>query len=44
MSGAQEHEDFASVENIYQHLLSRAPEDRMAPRLDAVAAAVAALG
>ena len=44
MSGAQEHEDFASVEDIYQHLLSRAPEDRMAPRLDAVAAAVAALG
>ena len=44
MSGAQEHENFASVEDIYQHLLSRAPEDRMAPRLDAVAAAVAALG
>lgn len=44
MSAASEHENFASVEDIYQHLLSRAPEDRMAPRLDAVQLAVEALG
>ena len=44
MSGATEHENFASVEEIYQGLLARAPEHRMAPRLDAVQLAVSALG
>ena len=44
MSGATEHENFASVEEIYQGLLARAPEHRMAPRLDAMQLAVSALG
>ena len=44
MSQNAEHENFASVEQIYQHLLARAPEHRMAPRLDAVELAVSALG
>ncbi|MDO4918435.1 folylpolyglutamate synthase/dihydrofolate synthase family protein [Kocuria sp.] len=44
MSVDAEHENFASVEEIYQYLLGRAPEERMAPRLDAVQLAVAALG
>ena len=44
MSQNAEHENFASVEEIYQHLLARAPEHRMAPRLDAVQLAVSALG
>ncbi|RLY94840.1 bifunctional folylpolyglutamate synthase/dihydrofolate synthase [Kocuria tytonicola] len=44
MSQNAEHENFASVEEIYQHLLARAPEHRMAPRLDAMQLAVSALG
>ncbi|RKQ36531.1 bifunctional folylpolyglutamate synthase/dihydrofolate synthase [Kocuria tytonis] len=44
MSQNAEHENFASVEEIYQHLLGRAPEHRMAPRLDAMELAVSALG
>ncbi|CAL8898238.1 dihydrofolate synthase [Kocuria varians] len=44
MSGAQEHENFTSVEDLYQYLLGRAPEEAMAPRLDAVQLAVDALG
>ncbi|RLZ03566.1 dihydrofolate synthase [Kocuria tytonicola] len=44
MSQNAEHENFASVEEIYQHLLARAPEHRMVPRLDAVQLAVSALG
>lgn len=43
-AGSSSLEDAAGVEAVYQQLLARAPENKMAPRLDAMARAVEILG